>query len=152
MTDRHIGHQFKILLYVIPVARIVRHIYTVRRRDGTSLVFRDSLRGVEALGDRVSSETAHSLFPRARDAYQAGEQVAFGDLTVSKQGVGSKGKTLPWTEFQSVEVVKGVVKIQQRGKRFSWASVPVRKVPNMLLFLNLLASIQREQRQGQAIR
>lgn len=140
------------VLYAIPVARIVRHTYTVRRTDGTSLVFRDSLRGVEALGDRVSRETARYLFPKALAAYHAGQQVAFGDLTISKQGIGRKGKALPWTEYQSVEVVKGVAKIQQRGKRFSWASVQVRKVPNLLVFLNLLESIQREQRQGQATR
>ena len=140
------------VLYVIPVARIVRHTYTVLRTDGTRLVFRDSLRGVEALGDRISRETARYLFPKTLAAYHAGEQVAFGDLTVSKQGVGKSGKLLPWEEYQGVEVIKGVVKIQQRGKRFSWVSVQVRKTPNLLVFLNLLESIQREQRQGQAVR
>lgn len=140
------------VLYVIPVARIVRHTYTVHRTDGTRLVFRDSLRGVEALGDRISRETARYLFPKALAAYHAGEQVAFSDLTISKQGIGRNGKLLPWGEYQGVEVVRGVVKIQQRGKRFSWASVQVRRLPNLLVFLNLLESIQREQRQKQAVR
>lgn len=140
------------VLYVIPVARIVRHTYTVCQMDGTKLVFRDSLRGVEVLGDRVSRETARCLFPKALATYHAGEQVAFGDLTISKQGVSRSGKLLPWAEYQGVEVVQGVVKIQQRGKRFSWTSVQVRKMPNLLVFLNLLESIQREQRQGPAAR
>lgn len=140
------------VFYVIPVARIVRHRYTVRQTDGTRLVFRDSLRGVEALGDRISRETARYLFPKALAAYHAGEQVAFGDLTISKQGISRSGKLLPWAEYQGVEVVKGVAKIQQRGKRFNWAAVQVGKMPNLLVFLNLLESIQREQRQGQKAR
>src|SRR5215831_3180687 len=94
------------VLYVIPVARIIRHRYTMRRTDGSRLVFRDSLRGVEALGDRLSRETARYLFPQALGRYHAGEQVAFGDLTISKQGIGRSGKLLPWAEYQGVEVVK----------------------------------------------
>jgi hypothetical protein len=140
------------VVYVIPIARIVRHAYTVRRTDGTRLVFRDSLRGVEALGDRVSRETARYLFPKALAAYRAGEQVAFGDLMVSKQGISRSGKLLPWTQYQKVDVANGVVKIQQQGKRLSWASVQVRRLPNVVVFLNLMEAIQREQRQGQAAR
>lgn len=141
-----------IRMYLIPVARIIRHTYTVRRTDGTRLIFRDSLRGVEALGDRISRETTRTLFPKALAAYHAGEQVTFGDLVISKQGLVKSGKLLPWVEYQGVEVAKGVVRIQQRGKRFNWASVPVRRLPNLLVFLNLMESIQREQRQGQAAR
>lgn len=140
------------VLYVIPVARIVRHSYTVRRTDGTRLVFRDSLRGVEALGDRLSRETARYLFPKALATYHAGEQVAFGEVAISKRGIGRNGKLLSWTEYQGVEVVRGVVKLQQRGKRSNWTAVPVRKLPNLLVVLSLLETIAREQRQGQAAR
>jgi hypothetical protein len=134
------------------VASIVRHVYTVRRADGTKLVFRDNLRGVEALGDRLARETARYLFPHALAAYHAGGQVPFGDLAISKQGISRGGKLLPWAEYQGVAVVNGVVRLQQRGKRFNWTAVQVRKLPNLLVFLNLLESVQREQRQGQTAR
>lgn len=134
----------------IPLSRVTIHVYTVRRVDGTKLVFRDSLRHVEGLGNTIARATAQRLLFRAIAAYSSGAPVAFGELTISQQGI-SKGQTLlPWNQFQNYQISNGTVLIRQQGKRLNWSSTPVRNVPNLLVFVALMDYIRRGQ--GQAPR
>jgi len=137
-----------IRVYLIPVARITYHAYTVRRPDGTKLTFKDGLRNVESLGNTITRATAQYLTPRAIAAYNSGAPVAFGGLSISQQGI-SKGQTLlPWSQFQNYQINNGRVLIRQQGKRLNWSSTPVRNVPNLLVFVALMDLIRRGQPSG----
>lgn len=139
-----------IRVYLIPVARITNHAYTVRRPDGTTLKFKDGLRNVESLGNTIARAATQYLTPRAIAAYNSGAPVAFGSLSVSQQGI-SKGQTLlPWNQFQGYQISNGRLLIRQQGKRLNWSSTPVRNVPNLFVFVALMDSIRRGQ--GQAPR
>jgi hypothetical protein len=134
-----------IRVHFIPVAVITHHAYTVHRRDGRKLVFQDRWRNVEHLGTTLAREVARYLVPRAIASYSAGAPVAFGDLSVSQQGFSRRGKLLPWREYQGFQTNTGSVVIKQRGKRMSWAVIPVRRIPNFAVFLGLMDFIQRSQ-------
>jgi hypothetical protein len=86
------------------------------------------------------------LLPKAIEAYTAGAPVAFGDLILSQQGISKGGKMLPWNLYQSTQLSGGYVLIRQQGKTLRWASVPIRKLPNPLVFVGLIEHIQRTQR------
>jgi hypothetical protein len=131
--------------YGIPVARFTSHIYTVRRMDGTKLTFKDGLRNVENLGNTIARATAHRLTPRAIAAYNSGAPVAFGNLSISQQGISMGQKLLPWSEYQGYQIKNGAVSIRQQGKKLNWATLPVRRFPNLLVFVALMDYIHSSQ-------
>jgi hypothetical protein len=132
-------------VYGVTTNRVSTHKYTIRRADGTRMVFRDTLLDVENLGNTIAQETARLLLPRAIDTYNSGASVVFGPLSVSKQGITKSTKHLPWDQFAGVQVENGTIKIRQRGQRGAWASVEVSTLPNFLVFMNLLSRVQPTQ-------
>ncbi len=136
---------FTYRVFLIPVVKMTNHAYTVFGASGTKLVFKDNWRNVEALGTTIGRETTRRLLPKAIEAYTAGAPVTFGDLVVSQQGISKGGKALPWHLYQGTQVNRGYVFIRQQGKTLRWASIPVRKIPNFLVFVGLIEYIQRGQ-------
>src|SRR5215469_7173262 len=94
-------------VYGVPTNRVTAHKYTIRRVDGTRMIFKDTLLDVENLGTTIAQETARLLLPRAIDTYNSGAPVAFGSLSLSKQGITKSTKHLPWDQFAGVQVENG---------------------------------------------
>src|SRR5215469_7379593 len=56
-------------VYGVPTNRVTSHKYTIRRADGTRMVFNDTLLDVESLGNTIAQETANILLPKAIETY-----------------------------------------------------------------------------------
>lgn len=114
------------------------HTYTLRRRDGTKVKFSAVLKNVGLLGQTIQQEVMLIHMPLAITAYNSGNVVGFGPLTMSLQGISNGKETLPWNLVQSVTVKQGYIFIHKVGKKTRWGYVRVSKVPNFLVFMNMV--------------
>jgi hypothetical protein len=114
------------------------YLYTVETNDSRKLKFGNEVKGIEQLGQTIQNESTKRLFPKMVAAYNAGQPVAFGQFTLSKDGVGHKNKYLSWAEIEGTQINKGYVTFKKQGKWFNWANVPVAQIPNLIVFLSLI--------------
>ncbi|HZO74878.1 MAG TPA: DUF6585 family protein [Ktedonobacteraceae bacterium] len=114
------------------------HVYTVRSSDGRQVVFNDRFSNVEQLGDTISRQVTNRLLPQVIQAYQAGNTITFGPLSISKQGVSNGKELLPWSQIKEMGVNRGVVTVKKEGKWLSWSAVMAAKVPNIFVFMALV--------------
>ncbi len=121
------------------------HVYTVRSKDGRQVVFNDRFANVEQLGNTISRQVTNRLLPQVIHAYQAGNTITFGPLSISKQGVSNGKELLPWSQIKEMGVNRGVVTVKKEGKWLSWSSVMASKVPNLFVFMALVNYVLKGQ-------
>lgn len=118
------------------------HKYRVRRSDGYEISLNDRFAKVGELGDLVHSKVAAAKMPQVLAAYNAGQTITFGPLSVNTQGIwNGKGSVLPWAEVKDISLQRGYVAVSKAGKWLRWSSQPVSAVPNIFLFLALVRSV-----------
>lgn len=117
------------------------HKYTVQRTDGLKVVFNDRFKKVEDLGNSLSRAITATMLPNVLAAYNAGQQINFGPLSVSQQGVSNGREVLPWYEIKEFGVNKGIVSVRKEGKWLNWSTIGVSKIPNFAVFMALTQSI-----------
>lgn len=117
------------------------HVYTIQTSDGKKMVFNDRIKQVEKLGEQMQDAITALRLPEAYAAYQSGQGVGFGPLTISLNGVSKGNQSVAWNELQGVELVKGFVKFKKQGAWFNFANVRVSEVPNLFVFLSLVDRI-----------
>ena len=118
-----------------------RYVYTIQHRNGQKIILDDGLRGIKYLGETIQQETFTRLMPLAVAAYNNGETLHFGKLTVNQQGIGNGKETVPWNQIKGVQVNQGYVAVKREGKWLRWANVPVAGVPNFFVFMALVDQI-----------
>ncbi len=122
------------------------HRYTLSRSDGTVFKFDDTIRNVEALGNTLQREVTRVLLPRYIYAYNVGNTVTFGPLSISQQGISNGKEMLPWSQVKNLQVKRGVVCVQKEGKWFNWSTVGVARIPNFYVFMALVDYASKGQR------
>jgi hypothetical protein len=121
------------------------HKYRVRRQDGYEIVLNDRFTKVATLGDLVHNQVTAAKMPQVIAAYNAGQTITFGPLSVNTQGIwNSSGNLLPWPEIKDVSMQSGYVAVSKAGKWLRWSSQPVRDIPNIFLFIALVRSILKK--------
>lgn len=116
------------------------YVYTLKAQNGGTLVINQH----KEAGEYTRNQTFERLMPKAIETYEAGGEVSFGSLTVSKQGLSSRKGTLPWLEFHSIEVNNGRVNIgkkKENGNLRHWVSTEFTEIPNAYVFLTLVDKI-----------
>jgi hypothetical protein len=122
------------------------HKYTVRRRDGGQVVLNDRLADVEELGNTISDKVTNYQLPQVISAYNAGQTITFGPLSISMQGVSNGKELLPWNQIKEMGVKQGVVSVRKEGKWLNWSTVEVAKIPNIFVFMALVNYVLQGQR------
>jgi Family of unknown function (DUF6585) len=72
---------------------------------------------------------------------QRGETVQFGGLGLSATAITWKGSSVPVSEITKAELVRSNLQVKRHGKWFSVISVRSEKVPDVLVFLEVLESL-----------
>jgi hypothetical protein len=124
-----------------PTSRAVYRAYTIADRNGRKAVFTSDFVGVQALGDTIQREVSERLLPHALEAFEAGETVRFGKLSLSQEGLSNDRETIPWDQVEEVKLERGIITVRKEGKWLSWANVTVGGTPNVLVFLTLVDRI-----------
>lgn len=111
------------------------YVYTVRRRDGAETKLTNAYDGIAELGPHICDAVARVRLPHVEAALSRGEEVRFGDLSLSRQGIGTKRGVVPWHEIEKVSVNNGYVSVSRAGKWLPTGSTPASKIPNLYLYL-----------------
>jgi len=125
--------------YSLIITYTVRR-YIVERADGKRFTF-SQYKNIARLGEIISQQTATRKLPQAQAAYQAGQTLTFGKMSLSQAGLSNGRETIPWSEVSGVRVVNGAIVISRQGKRLAWASAAVATTPNPQVFITLVQNL-----------
>lgn len=115
---------------------------TLETTAGVRIVFRDFVRYVLDLANRIDAEIAKRQLAPALTRAHAGEALHFDKLGISTAGISWKGATLPWSEVESIETEFGYMTIRKKGKWLSWARFAVGDIPNFPVFSAVLQAVR----------
>jgi hypothetical protein len=141
------GYYYKLTLTNGWSARLPGHlrVEAARESQAVSLVAVPGVTTpvtIEQLGRLMMAEITRIQLPRATAAYNAGQPVTFGPVTVSQHGIAVGNKSLPWNEIQEVETSSGSVSVKKVGQRLlAWKVLPVNRIPNYFVFDALVRTI-----------
>ena len=118
------------------------HVYRLIDRQNQRLVLNDIFYNVEELAITIQDAITPILFNQAAQQYNAGQLLAFGPVTIGKDGIRIGKKTYPWVEVQQVSVQQGILKVSQKeGGWFSGARVSAAVIPNLNVLLNIIHQV-----------
>jgi hypothetical protein len=123
------------------------HLYTVQLADHRKHTFNDTVRNVEELGSIIQREAGRHILLRVTQAYEAGQTVPFGALSLCQSGIAKGHKALPWNQVSCVDFDKGELVVYMKkdsytltdwilskGKGKKWITMPIARIPNALVF------------------
>jgi len=113
------------------------HKYTIERADGHRIVLNDRIKKVGELGYGLSQQISEFMLPHMITAYNAGNVITFGPLSVSRQGVSNGREMLPWPSIKEIGASRGIVRVRQEGRWLNWSTVAVASIPNFPVFMAL---------------
>ncbi len=94
----------------------------------------------EAIGI-ILSRILPPMVQTTKARLQRGETVQFGGIGLSATAISWKGSSIPVSEITKAELVRSNLQIKRRGKWLSAISVRSDKVPDVLVFLEVLESL-----------
>jgi hypothetical protein len=109
--------------------------------DGKKLKVTSNFRnGNEAIGI-ILGRIMPPMVQNTKARLQRGETVQFGAIGLSATAITWKGATVPVSEITKAELVRSNLQIKRNGKWRSAVSVRSDKVPDVLVFLEVLESL-----------
>jgi hypothetical protein len=116
------------------------YLYKLSSPDGTQTAVSGIIGGVggmerpEEWGNAIQSAVTSAQLPRAAAALGRGETVAFGDITVGRDGISAQGKYVGWDQLQEIRVKDGYVSLKVAGRWRSLSTTAVSSIPNYFVF------------------
>ncbi|HEY2294434.1 MAG TPA: DUF6585 family protein [Thermoanaerobaculia bacterium] len=102
-----------------------------------------NFKNAEQAIDMIVKEIHDRLRPELKRRLANGDQVVFGPLGLSVQGVSWKGKErIPMTEIGKAEISGRKLRVRRQGKMLDAIGVGTEKIPNVLLALELLQELR----------
>lgn len=109
--------------------------------DGKKLKVTSAIRDAsEAIG-LVLARVMPPMVQNVKTRLQRGETVQFGGIGLSAAAVTWKKNSIPLTQIVKAEIVRSNLQIKREGKWLAAISVRSDKVPNVLVFLEVLESL-----------
>ena len=94
----------------------------------------------EAIGI-ILSRLLPAMVQNAKSRVQRGETIQFGGLALSATAVAWKGTSIPVSDITKAELVGSNLQIKRQGKWLAAVNVKSSKVPDVLVFLEILESL-----------
>jgi hypothetical protein len=115
---------------------------TVIARDGRKIMVTSNYkRAGDAVGV-ILAKVQPPILADARRRIASGDTVAFGPLSVSRAGIAWKKRDpIPFTDVSRVSIVGQYLDLRRKGKMLSVARVRSDRVPNVLVFLELVEGL-----------
>lgn len=128
---------------------------TIRGKNGSSFKFNTFLKDFRQLSEHIRGGILRKRMPEVLASYNRGNLVPFGPVTINKQGLSYTGEILFWHEFRDIEVKPtkqgGMIIIKENGQYSPWAVLPASKVPQLLVFNELIHYARTGQTPYQAL-
>jgi hypothetical protein len=120
----------------------MRHRYTIRRKDGKSIVLTDRVPFVDALIAELEQSRLEYELPSLRRAYQAGGTLIFGVLRLDSSGLHHGQTAIPVREIGGVRITwgrrGGTLEVKRQGQWQPLPEVNVENTPNLSLLVAFL--------------
>jgi len=110
-------------------------------QDRTKLKVTSNYNKADEAISAILSRILPPMVQNAKSKVQRGETVQFGGLGLSATAVTWKGNSIPVSEISGAELVRSNLQIKRRGKWLSAVSVRSNKIPDVLVFLEVLESL-----------
>ncbi|MBN1428009.1 MAG: hypothetical protein JXB07_06460 [Anaerolineae bacterium] len=109
-------------------------ITNVQLGGGEMLIFDQRFSEGEKLGQVLQERIASLQLPACMAEIQTGKRIAFGVLSLDREGVYQHDKMLTWDNVGKVAIKNGMLSISKKdGKWGHWTNVYVSEVPNAML-------------------
>jgi len=106
-------------------------------RHGKTIYLTSFFLDMAQLVEIVLAETSRRMLPAMTSQLQRGQTVAFGAAEVSATQLVVAGKGLAWDDVHAINVAHGAIDVLRKPDRRSWYYIPIKKMPNYHLFLEL---------------
>ncbi len=121
--------------------------YVLRRADGSELMIDKAFSKFKQLSKDLEQGLIAYMMPRLLAAYNAGQTVQFGGITLNTQGMSLYGGqiTMSWPELLDVKSGNGYLYIRwkKQGKMLASSErVPMNNVPNVFVMQALVKQIK----------
>jgi len=119
------------------------YLYTISSPDGTQTAISGINGGIggmerpEVWGQAIQQAVTSAQLPRAAAALERGETLSFGDMSVNRDSISARGKSVTWGELQEIRVNAGYVSLKVAGKWRSLSTTAVSSIPNYFVFYAL---------------
>ena len=110
-------------------------------QDGKKLKVTSNYRNADEAIGIILARILPPMVQNVKTKLQRGETVQFGGIGLSATGITWKGNSIPVAEITKAELVRSNLQIKRRGKWLSAISVRSDKVPDVLVFLDVLESL-----------
>lgn len=118
------------------------YVYTLYRADGTTLKVTGFYDQPERWGPALQQEITRAQLPGLLAGLEQGGTLTYGELSVNLGGVATSKDSLTWPQIEKAELSQGVLVLRKAGKKLPWARMPVKKIPNLFLFLALVEQLR----------
>jgi hypothetical protein len=122
--------------------RPVKPLLSIVRRDGTIVTLDDRYHRFYVLARWIQNEISRIQLPGALRDYREGQEVHFGCVSVSQAGLRCLGRLIRWDEMERMEIKSETLNIHDRRDDAPLLAVPLGRVPNRQMFLELLRLIR----------
>ena len=109
--------------------------------DGSKLKVTSNYRNADEAIGIILGRILPPMIQNVKTRLQRGETVQFGDLWLSATAVTWKGTSIPVSEVTKAELVRSNLQIKRQGKWLSAISIRSNKVPDVLVFLEVLEAL-----------
>jgi hypothetical protein len=124
----------------LPLVRAGRPlVLEIRTSQGKELRLSRELERFEELVENIKAKVYPRMHRALAGAFNQGQSLSFGPLTIAPAGLQLRGSTIPWTQVQSGQLKKGRLTIEGRGGTI--LRLPASRVPNVDLCLQMIESM-----------
>jgi hypothetical protein len=113
-----------------------RHRLTLFLISGNLIQIDERLKDLPDLAERIKAKLHPHLLPKMRSAFNNGETLHFGPVSVHKQAIHVREQAIPWEQVSRLNISSGKLVIKSASK-FA-VRVPVGKIPNIELLIQIL--------------
>lgn len=115
----------------------------LERSDGAEDQFGPALADYDRLAELIQRRTFPRAWAEARDRLFSGENVFFGDLELSPDGLHHLKKTIAWRDVKGFVIAQGRLSIKKTSGWLPWLMLDVSKVPNPHVLFALIREAKR---------
>ena len=104
------------------------------RNDGSTAIFPSSLTDFQRFTQVVQEETFKALWIPRKEAFQRGEWIDFGPVSLSRTGIHFHEAILRWRDFEDTFIHQGKLVIRSKSQKFPWVQIPLNYLMNPHIF------------------
>ncbi|WP_327144480.1 DUF6585 family protein [Nocardia sp. NBC_01327] len=130
-----------ILLGALPLVTM-RDRYLLSDPSGIDYQVNDEFLEVWRWGPTIWGRVREAQLPGALAAVEAGQTLTFGWITLNRNEVTARGKTVPWSDVQEIRNHNGFISIHVAGQRHSLIRAATNGIPNVFVFLEIAEQLR----------